>query len=1127
MAPKGGTFLFLLIVACAVMANLPTMKPNEHDYKDMAKKLMAKCQKQGYQVPKMMLLNTVFDNSNLPMNDRNADTSNPTLTAFLDVLSSATGYPNKDSISQKPMDDSDKMTTQMWNCTHLTQMIRQMRNCSEASACYMRAFVALKSWKALITQGENNMDPDDYDTLLWAAKPALEDMASSGVSLPPKVDGGNMKKMMITLREVHATMSDDQRSEVAKWAKEQIAQNNFNCTMMPPSDSRSTHMERCKPSLEWLDLDAMTEMGPYLSHLASSDLDSSPKEKLCEFFHSTKLKSSISETTKIKPSLGTTFLQKVKECFGGKMEFAQHVDKLGALACFYFDPPHLTSDLAKKFLSELDNCEGPRITSVKKHLVKSLFANSSPAEALTELGSSVTLLTPRQLSEINGTDLKEVLKKLGDKVKWTKAQLRTLVKKQLGDDECKDVSGEELKALQSVAEGVPNCVLKRVKAREILDDTEALKNISKRMKKAQLKAMLQGLHKDMDPSELVKKLSGPLLHSVSLNRLEKANITSLEEVGNKTWSQSQAAYLARKMQKLKKNLQFWKLHSVIQGITCKMVDNVADSDTRDMAEAMTETPQWLSKVQAGCAARKLFVTLEKERADYFKTITGDELGRIPTLLLIHLWPSKVKDLPDSVCPIFLDKMEMANLSSLSLHAPSRPALTQKALHCLANGTDLSVLTTNDMSRLGPLLCELSASQLRLMAPEVINSNLQAMASCQHIPKDHRADLIQLVNQTFGNPSDWSPETMEMLSPLLILDDNAISALPNKPWMKDILYFLESRMSLSSDALRKKLFSLATTSNTTSNAVRRKRAADSNNGSDHDKVPTVQLIEELQMENVYWTAAQLDLMSKDTFLATVEILGSICNYNADQLAVLSKKAAQAFGPVSQMTENDVMQMGCITQGLSDADLEKLPLPLDAMEGIAHCGWNDSQMEPLWKGVAKYNNLTAEKLEAAEMVALNRSICGLSSTEIQQLNKEAFKDAVGSMDGIQCSFKVTQQLKTLAMSAFGEPSSWTEAQVADLGNIIAGLDANELASLDPPVFSFVKGTCIPRIPPDNFAALSVVQLQALGPDNAAVVTAEQRAALENAQQDALDRAVTGSSEQPSRTSESGKKTHVHCC
>lgn len=42
------------------------------------------------------------------------------------------------------------------------------------------------------------------------------------------------------------------------------------------------------------------------------------------------------------------------------------------------------------------------------------------------------------------------------------------------------------------------------------------------------------------------------------------------------------------------------------------------------------------------------------------------------------------DLPDAVCPVFLDKMEAANLSSLPLRAPSRPAVVQKALQCLAN-----------------------------------------------------------------------------------------------------------------------------------------------------------------------------------------------------------------------------------------------------------------------------------------------------------------------------------------------------------------------------------------------------------------------------------------------------------
>ena len=65
------------------------------------------------------------------------------------------------------------------------------------------------------------------------------------------------------------------------------------------------------------------------------------------------------------------------------------------------------------------------------------------------------------------------------------------------------------------------------------------------------------------------------------------------------------------------------------------------------------------------------------------------------------------------------------------------------------GADFSQLTTEDVSRLGQLLCELTASQLRLMAPDVINSSLQVMASCQHIPPGHRAGLIQLVNETFG------------------------------------------------------------------------------------------------------------------------------------------------------------------------------------------------------------------------------------------------------------------------------------------------------------------------------------------------------------------------------------------
>lgn len=57
------------------------------------------------------------------------------------------------------------------------------------------------------------------------------------------------------------------------------------------------------------------------------------------------------------------------------------------------------------------------------------------------------------------------------------------------------------------------------------------------------------------------------------------------------------------------------------------------------------------------------------------------------------------------------------------------------------------------------------------------------------------------------------------------------------------------------------------------------------------VPTVELIEELEMFNVQWTPDKLDTLSAETFRDTVETLGSVDNYSADQLAVLSDKAAK--------------------------------------------------------------------------------------------------------------------------------------------------------------------------------------------------------------------------------------------
>lgn len=41
------------------------------------------------------------------------------------------------------------------------------------------------------------------------------------------------------------------------------------------------------------------------------------------------------------------------------------------------------------------------------------------------------------------------------------------------------------------------------------------------------------------------------------------------------------------------------MRSVLQGITCKMINEAPDSGVMEMALAMAESPEWLSKVQVG------------------------------------------------------------------------------------------------------------------------------------------------------------------------------------------------------------------------------------------------------------------------------------------------------------------------------------------------------------------------------------------------------------------------------------------------------------------------------------------------------------------------------------------------
>lgn len=167
----------------------------------------------------------------------------------------------------------------------------------------------------------------------------------------------------------------------------------------------------------------------------------------------------------------------------------------------------------------LQTCLNHRVPllKVKENIARSLISDYNGTQSLQKLGCSVAALSVGEISAIPWEAFKELQKNIT--VRWTRCQMRALVEKKLGGmkvtapeppesrilppgfpshsslrvSQCKNVSHQELMELQSLVGGLPCCVLKHIKAHEVLNHSEALLTISKQMKKAQLKALLQGV----------------------------------------------------------------------------------------------------------------------------------------------------------------------------------------------------------------------------------------------------------------------------------------------------------------------------------------------------------------------------------------------------------------------------------------------------------------------------------------------------------------------------------------------------------------------------------------------------------------------------------------------------------
>ncbi|KAF4103292.1 otoancorin [Onychostoma macrolepis] len=1117
------------------------------DFREMAKKLMRTCFQKGYQVP-------VMNNS---LNSSYGQMMESPISIFPELLSSLTQPVPSHSKPQsnETIEEQESVwniAEKMRNSTNMGHMIDLMRNSTEGPRCFMRAFMAPLSWIRIMQNG-TDFNKEDLKKLLWTAKPFLETMPPSSFVLPAFSQSSHLAEMMKVFGEVFRVLSEEQRNAVIGWIKEGVALNEFKCLLkvpafgIQPSGSlgkpiiqngpsvksvmttmnvlgaqeiqhpvmnASTALQKCPPKMHWLKANVLTMMGPFLSRLSLEEAKTIPKEELCEFFRSPDFSPSFQNVNGIQPALGRTLFQRLKQECSSSDNFTQNLDRLGSLACFFDGVQSLNLNLSRKLLSQLDACNNPEIDKVKRQLVQNILendSNSSSSEILLSLGSAVSALPLSWLSHFTSEDLNNALTNLSQ-ASWSPARAKTLAKKLL--EAAKNISGEKLLSLGTMVRGVASSLLKNVKAEGLLGN-EALNTMSKKMSSLQRTALLEAFRRDVNASELVKGLPDSLLSSLSLSTLEKANLSSVDQLQGRGWTRAQSAFLLKKILGNKINLgELRKLGQAVQGVTCEMIEKINRTDALEMAQTLNNSCAWLSRVQIRCTAQKLFASLEEQRQGNFSNFNNSEIQAIPAVMLIHLPVEKIQNLSDAVCPAFMEKMNQVNLSSLPNSSPARSALTKRAIGCLKrNASDLSAA---EVLTLGPLVCELDPAWISSLNPATLNSTLQALASCQYIQQQHREHLFRLLTTTYGDPTLWSEEDMRVLGPLLLLNDTAIEKLPSKSWVKSYLSDLmdslpsqpvvpppkEFRSWFDLSALRRKLFELQT-SITLQN--RRKREVISTVVYTLIE-PTLTYIEDLKQGNVYWTPAQFSKMTVQTFKDVVPTLGEITNYSTEQLAALRAKTLEAWGSVSMLNESQIADLGCICQGFSAEELGNLSIAsLDTLETMTTCNFTQTQRTAVWQAFERVAGINVSRIGQLEMVGLGQFICGLKPSHIDQLNSSSFRESVEALGRAPCPLNIREHLKEKAVAEFGKSHNWTEAQVSIMGNIVAGLSADELGSLNSAVLPFIQPSAIPLISSDRLAALSVSQLKALGPDNAAAVTEAQRSGLRDDQKAALDEAV----------------------
>ncbi|XP_030620966.1 stereocilin [Chanos chanos] len=565
------------------------------------------------------------------------------------------------------------------------------------------------------------------------------------------------------------------------------------------------------------------------------------------------------------------------------------------------------------------------------------------------------------------------------------------------------------------------------------------------------------------------------------------------------WSHHQTQVLFKKVHQIinitRQSVQ--GLGRIAGGMSCDWLRQwTNESDFGELLQFVSELPGGLRP-----ALRKCIVEELNRRPDV-------DVNAFDASFVVGLPVKMIEYLSNDSLTVVLKYIQQHFIDFLHMPRHKQMALADKAIDVLGISEDR--LSGASVDLLGPFLPFLDRDVFSQIDREALKVRLEELREyC--LPSDSRREIATLLTDrsVLGEPSSWTVGDIERMGRLVLtLSSKQIRSLPLdnlgmetvEQVLQDLWHWQDSELGQACMDLKDQREKLNSFLHRIIRGRRRRR---------REPVPSCADIKGTFPSA--WQPSQLSRMDMRDLKECVEFMGQDSSLNADQRYALWTELRQVYRPVSLLRPEQVLELGCIVTEMNERELQSADLSNQAI--VAHLGnfnmWGTKKMRAAVLGILRRRGKKPEELGMEDLVSLGHLLCGLTSSQILQLDPYNLSLAALFLREtvLPCSEQQTAALTSRLFSphAFGPVSSWGAEVFTEIGTLAAGLEDMVLSALIREQMEGLTPEAIALIPPRKMAVVfSAAQLSWLSSEQAFAVTEEQWAELDSEQRHAVSMA-----------------------